>query len=220
VTTISWSDAPGAYDIYRGTRGGVWSYNQVCFDGPTQNNFTLDAFVPTAGTTFYYLVSRRTQCGESVLGHAYPSNAVIPNAHPCSYPDFDNDGVQDKFDNCPTTPNANQSDVDGDAVGDVCDNCPTVPNPGQQDNDHDGTGNACDPTPLSQGGPVMQVPGTVGSGAAGPALTDGLESLEPNARHVARVFLGPALVAEACGEAPASALKPSASAPYTLAGGA
>lgn len=84
VTTISWSDAPGAYDVYRGTRGGVWSYNQVCFDGPTQNTYTLDASVPTPGVTFYYLVTRRTQCGESVLGHAYPSNVVIPNTHPCN----------------------------------------------------------------------------------------------------------------------------------------
>jgi hypothetical protein len=146
VTTISWSDAPGAYDIYRGTRYGAgWLYNQVCFDGPTQNSYTLDAFVPVPGTAFYYLVSRRTQCGESILGRSYPANVVIPNTHPCTYPDFDGDGVQDKFDNCPVTPNSDQSDVDGDAIGDVCDNCPIDSNPGQQDHDHDGTGNACDP---------------------------------------------------------------------------
>jgi hypothetical protein len=145
VTTISWNDPPGAYDIYRGTRTGLpWSYNQVCFDGPTQNNFTLDAFVPQAGRVFYYLVSRRTACGESALGHAYPSNATIPNNHPCDFPDFDNDGVSDKFDNCPTTPNSSQTDADGDGFGDACDNCPTTYNPDQLDNDHDGTGNACE----------------------------------------------------------------------------
>lgn len=35
--------------------------------------------------------------------------------------DADADGVPDDSDNCPTTPNANQSDVDGDSIGDVCD---------------------------------------------------------------------------------------------------
>ena len=215
VTTISWSDAPGAYDIYRGTRVGVWSYNQACLDGPTQNMFTLDAFMPSPGMTFYYLVSRRTQCGESVLGHAYPSNAVIPNNHPCSYPDFDNDGVQDKFDNCPTTPNANQSDVDGDAVGDVCDNCPSVPNPGQQDNDHDGTGNACDPTPLSQGGgPGVQAPpgeDMVGGSAVA-------ESVDPHAPpQVPELFR-----AASCSGAgiPSSSRQGAPRVAYTLAGGA
>jgi len=152
VTTISWNDPPGAYDIYRGTRTGLpWNYNQVCFDGPTQNSYTLDAFVPLPGRVFYYLVSRRTPCGESALGHAYPSNATIPNNHPCDFPDFDNDGVADKFDNCPTTANSSQTDTDGDGFGDACDNCPVTYNPDQLDNDHDGTGNECDPTPLSQG---------------------------------------------------------------------
>jgi hypothetical protein len=65
-------------------------------------------------------------------------------------PDFDGDGVQDKFDNCPSTPNPAQADADGDGFGDVCDNCPAVYNPDQLDHDHDGTGNACDPTPLAQ----------------------------------------------------------------------
>jgi len=167
VTTISWNDPPGAYDVYRGSRNGLpWSYNQVCLDGPTQNSSAVDAVTPLPGRTLYYLVSRRTQCGESALGHAYPSNATIPNTHPCDYPDFDGDGVQDKFDNCPNTANPNQADADGDSFGDVCDNCPSVPNPDQLDHDHDGTGNACDPTPLAQApaaapGPVYSLDGGV-----------------------------------------------------------
>jgi hypothetical protein len=74
--------------------------------------------------------------------------------------DSDNDGVADGADNCPDTPNSNQSDADGDGVGDACegptpadsdldgvsdglDNCPSVPNPDQADANADGTGDAC-----------------------------------------------------------------------------
>lgn len=35
--------------------------------------------------------------------------------------DDDGDGVPNADDNCPTTPNSDQSDIDGDGVGDVCD---------------------------------------------------------------------------------------------------
>ncbi len=39
-------------------------------------------------------------------------------------PDVDSDGVADGVDNCPSTPNADQSDRDGDGFGDVCDSKP------------------------------------------------------------------------------------------------
>ncbi len=75
--------------------------------------------------------------------------------------DRDNDGVLNDNDNCPDTPNPNQTDsnndgqgnlctpfnaddTDGDGVDNVDDNCPTVPNPDQTDVDNDGAGNACD----------------------------------------------------------------------------
>jgi len=71
--------------------------------------------------------------------------------------DADGDGVDDRSDVCPVTPDADQSDADGDAVGDLCDNCVLRANPrlgpapswavltgGQRDDDADGFGNACD----------------------------------------------------------------------------
>ena len=35
--------------------------------------------------------------------------------------DFDQDGVGNRDDNCPTIANADQADDDGDSLGDVCD---------------------------------------------------------------------------------------------------
>lgn len=72
--------------------------------------------------------------------------------------DRDRDGVRNRLDNCPETPNPDQLDTDGDGLGqpcdpddendgvpDVADNCPLMPNPGQEDHDGDGLGDACDP---------------------------------------------------------------------------
>jgi hypothetical protein len=74
-------------------------------------------------------------------------------------PDLDGDGdtTPDLIDNCPFTPNPDQSDVDGDNYGDLCDICPGTWDPGQEDYDGDGIpgtapgptdrfgGDACDP---------------------------------------------------------------------------
>ena len=70
--------------------------------------------------------------------------------------DADGDGVEDNFDNCPFTPNRDQSDKDGDGVGDACDNCPLVPNKDQLDSDGDGIGDACDPDIDNDGVPNAQ----------------------------------------------------------------
>lgn len=54
-------------------------------------------------------------------------------------------------DNCPLTPNTNQTDVDSDGKGDVCDNCPSVSNNDQADTDGDLVGDSCDNCPSGQG---------------------------------------------------------------------
>ncbi len=59
--------------------------------------------------------------------------------------DYDDDGVLNASDNCPVTPNPEQTDTDSDDVGDACDNCVDVYNPAQADTDADGLGDVCDP---------------------------------------------------------------------------
>ncbi|MBP04925.1 MAG: thrombospondin [Euryarchaeota archaeon] len=58
--------------------------------------------------------------------------------------DYDDDGIEDSYDNCPRTPNREQFDRDGDQRGDACDNCRTTRNEEQFDLDGDGIGDTCD----------------------------------------------------------------------------
>ena len=54
-------------------------------------------------------------------------------------PDYDNDGIIDSKDNCPTVANADQADLDGDGIGDVCDDntiCPDRDSDGYPDIDN------------------------------------------------------------------------------------
>ncbi|UCF69600.1 MAG: thrombospondin type 3 repeat-containing protein [Acidobacteriota bacterium] len=59
--------------------------------------------------------------------------------------DTDGDEVHGLIDNCPTTPNSDQTDGDSDDVGTACDNCASDSNPDQADFDTDGDGDVCDP---------------------------------------------------------------------------
>ncbi|HZG52489.1 MAG TPA: thrombospondin type 3 repeat-containing protein [Pyrinomonadaceae bacterium] len=80
-------------------------------------------------------------------------------------PDADADGIGDGADNCPSTPNNDQTDTDGDGLGNACDpdddndgvldgadNCRYVANPDQADTDNDNRGDVC---PLPVAGQVL-----------------------------------------------------------------
>ncbi|MGH9796607.1 MAG: thrombospondin type 3 repeat-containing protein [Candidatus Polarisedimenticolia bacterium] len=58
--------------------------------------------------------------------------------------DSDGDGVRDRMDLCPLTPDPGQADEDRDGTGDACDNCPSDPDPTQRDLDRDRAGDTCD----------------------------------------------------------------------------
>lgn len=58
--------------------------------------------------------------------------------------DYDDDGIEDPYDNCPWVRNPDQLDDDGDQIGTACDNCPTLPNEVQANLDGDTFGDICD----------------------------------------------------------------------------
>ena len=82
-TTISWTDPPGPWSVYRGTRSGSpWAYNQTCHDARIAASSATDAETPLVGTTFFYLVTRVDACGESIPGQNSGGQSN-PNPAPC-----------------------------------------------------------------------------------------------------------------------------------------
>jgi hypothetical protein len=86
--------------------------------------------------------------------------------------DTDGDEVPDEADNCPDTPNPEQTDSNEDGVGDACseveeedtdgdgvldetDNCPQTANPEQLDHDGNGIGDACEEQDGSSSSPFI-----------------------------------------------------------------
>jgi hypothetical protein len=127
---------------------------------------------PAAGRAYWYLPVPVTggavgQVGFDSGGAPRPAPGVCDDA---AAQDWDLDGLENPFDNCPLDANAGQEDRDGDGAGDACDpypgdpeddardrdgvgadvdNCPLTENPEQADADGDGVGDACDVCPAT-----------------------------------------------------------------------
>jgi hypothetical protein len=75
---VSWTDAPGPFNVYRGSlNGGAWSYDQTCFALLVAGPVT-DADLPPPGTAAFYVVTRVNACGESSLGDGRPNPSPCP----------------------------------------------------------------------------------------------------------------------------------------------
>jgi len=81
--------------------------------------------------------------GNAGQGSVLINNTDIGDTYQ-SADDYDDDGIEDSYDNCPRYRNASQFDQDGDGVGDSCDNCVTTHNLNQWDTDADALGDLCD----------------------------------------------------------------------------
>jgi hypothetical protein len=83
LAVLSWSDGgtPGPFGVYRGTRAVPWSYNQQCL-GTVAGTSAPDGVPPPLQGSFFYLVTRKTACGESVAGRN-GQGAPVPNDAPC-----------------------------------------------------------------------------------------------------------------------------------------
>ena len=79
---ISWTDPPGPFNVYRGSRTGLpWTYDASCLDSGTSGPST-DTDFPVPAVLTFYLVSRTGVCGESILGRD-SNGTAIPNSAPC-----------------------------------------------------------------------------------------------------------------------------------------
>jgi hypothetical protein len=168
-----WEAETGAtgYDVYFGrVRDLAFGDPGFCYrPGLSLTRATLTD-TPLAGNAYWYLPVPR-------LGSGAPGAGFASDGTPRSTPDvcddtaardWDTDGEENPFDNCPLDANAGQQDEDGDGVGDACDpypgdpendardgdgiggdvdNCPFTPNADQADQDGDGVGDACDVCP-------------------------------------------------------------------------
>jgi hypothetical protein len=100
------------YDVYFGT-----DCESLDLLGTTQEfNWTVDVEL-LPGTEYCWQAVARNRCGESDSSVWTFTTAASPD-------DIDADKVANSSDNCPNSPNEDQSDRDGDGSGDVCDACP------------------------------------------------------------------------------------------------
>jgi hypothetical protein len=87
ATIISWTDAPGPFNVYRGSRITVdpWDCNQECRGSDLSGTSVVESEEPPAATLFYYLVSRTCNPAESALGQDSDGNPT-PQPFDCPLP--------------------------------------------------------------------------------------------------------------------------------------
>ncbi len=80
---LQWSDPPGPFNVYRGVspRAG-WAYNHGCFAALLAGPPSTDGASPSAGDSYYYLITRDV-CGDSIpgrdsAGSAHPALEPLP----------------------------------------------------------------------------------------------------------------------------------------------
>jgi hypothetical protein len=86
---------------------------------PETATFTWTPSSAQAGT--YHVKFVLQICGDGCNDPIVREATIVVND---TLVDTDGDGVPNTVDNCPDTPNPDQSDLDGDGVGDVCDSTP------------------------------------------------------------------------------------------------
>ena len=72
ATRLDWNAGTQGHtsNVYRGTLGRPWTYDEVCFAAEVTVDFHEDTEVLAQGTGTYYLVSSRNSCGDSRAGPA------------------------------------------------------------------------------------------------------------------------------------------------------
>src|SRR5262249_7670004 len=85
TSTISWTDPPGQYNVYRGSKAAgatPWVFNQTCFASHTSASSSIDSDPLATGAADFYLVTRVAGCGESSPGNK-SNGQPRPNPNPC-----------------------------------------------------------------------------------------------------------------------------------------
>ncbi|MFV1871862.1 MAG: fibronectin type III domain-containing protein [Oleiphilus sp.] len=166
ISNITEDSATVSWQTLQPSTGNVrYGKNAADLENQRADNQNLSAHKLTlqnldANTVYYLQVDAFNILGEKTTSETINFTTLhVDN-------DLDDDGVNNDIDNCPLSPNPDQTDSDNDGAGDACDtpdiidndndkdgisndidNCPVTGNPDQTDSDNDGVGDACD-TPV------------------------------------------------------------------------